>query len=144
MGIATIPLFFWVHHTLGKYFSVALQVKEEHALITSGPYRWVRHPMYTVLLLLMISLFLVSSNWGVGVIFLGISAVIVAGRVGEEEAMMVKKFGNKYRDYKRHTRSLLSTKFFSLIVLLCLIVFVVLWLLSLYVFPLLPINISFF
>ena len=142
VGITTIPLFFWVHHTLGKYFTVALQVRAEHVLITSGPYRWVRHPMYTILLLLMITFFLVSSNLAIGVIFLGVSVAIVAGRLNKEEVMMVKKFGNEYRAYQRRTGLLLTAKFLSLILLLCLVVFVVLWLLSSYGIGLLPISIG--
>jgi protein-S-isoprenylcysteine O-methyltransferase Ste14 len=139
-GVATIPLFFWVHHTLGKYFSPALEVREKHALVTSGPYGWVRHPMYTVLILLMIAFFLISSNWAIGVVFVGISAVMAAGRVGKEEAMMAKKFGNKYREYRQKTGQLLNFKFLSVIILLCLMVFMFLWLLSPYGFGLLPIN----
>lgn len=100
--------------------------------------------MYTVLLLLMIAFFLISSNWAVGVTFIGVSAAIVAGRVGKEEAMMVKKFGNKYHDYQRQTGSLLTTKFFLLVVLLTFIVFTILYLLSSYGLALLTINIGLF
>jgi protein-S-isoprenylcysteine O-methyltransferase Ste14 len=130
LGITTIPLLFSVHHTLGRQFSVALQVKKEHALVTSGLYRWVRHPMYTVLILLMMAFFLISANWAIGVTFLGVSVAIVSSRVGKEEAMMVKKFGNEYRAYQQRTGSLLAVNFLLLIIALGLIVFAVLWLLS--------------
>nr|MDO8098291.1 isoprenylcysteine carboxylmethyltransferase family protein [Candidatus Njordarchaeota archaeon] len=133
LGITTIPLFFSVHHTLGKYFSAALQVKKEHVLVTSGLYRWVRHPMYAVLLLLMMTFFLVSANWAIGVTFLGVSAVILSSRVGKEEAMMVKKFGNEYRTYQQRTGCLFAANFLLLIIVLCLIVFAILWLMSTFI-----------
>ncbi len=47
LGIVTLPLLLWTHHALGKNWSGALEIKGQQTLITSGPYRWVRHPMYT-------------------------------------------------------------------------------------------------
>ena len=47
MGIS-LPLLYWVHHSLGAYFSARLVLQPEHAIIQNGPYRWIRHPMYSV------------------------------------------------------------------------------------------------
>ena len=47
LGLATIPLFLWVHRALGENWSTSVETKAQHTLVTSGPYRWVRHPMYT-------------------------------------------------------------------------------------------------
>lgn len=49
LGVASIPLIWWVQVALGSNFSTVLHVRQGHTLVTSGPYRWVRHPMYTVL-----------------------------------------------------------------------------------------------
>ena len=50
LGLISLPLLIWIHHTLGKYWSSILELREEHTLVTSGPYRWVRHPLYTLLI----------------------------------------------------------------------------------------------
>ena len=52
----------WVQWALGRNFDTTLHVRDEHTLITHGPYRWVRHPMYTVLFLLDIGVFLLITN----------------------------------------------------------------------------------
>jgi len=144
MGITTIPLLFWVHRTLGKYFSAALQVRDEHVLVTSGPYRWVRHPMYTVLLMLMVALLPISDNWAIGAVFVGVAVVFIPIRVRQEEAMMVEKFGDDYRAYQGRTGRLLTLKFLALLVVSCLVVFFVLWLLSTFVLGFLPVDLRFF
>ena len=133
LGITTIPLLYWAHHSLGKYFSQALQVKEGQVLVTSGPYRWVRHPMYTVIVAILICLFLVSGNWAIGVVFLGVAAAFIPIRVKNEEAMMVQEFGDEYRAYQKRTGRLISARFLSLMVVSCLVVFFVLWLLTTFV-----------
>src|SRR5687767_8813757 len=49
LGLASLPLIWWVQWALGVNFSTVLHLRENHTLVTYGPYRWVRHPMYTVL-----------------------------------------------------------------------------------------------
>ncbi len=61
-GIVSLPLFAWTHHALGRNWALALVTKEGHALVTNGPYRWVRHPMYTAIFLQSIASFLLSAN----------------------------------------------------------------------------------
>ena len=102
LGTAQLPLFAWTHHALGKNWSLALVTKEEHTLVSSGPYRWVRHPMYTTILLQALAFFLLSANWVIGLTGLGTSVLSVA-RVGEEEALMIEGFGDQYRAYMERT-----------------------------------------
>ena len=102
LGAASLPLFAWTHHELGKNWSLALVTKEEHTLVASGPYRWVRHPMYTAIFLQSLGFFLLSANWVIGISGLGTSMLCVA-RVGEEEALMVEEFGDEYRAYMERT-----------------------------------------
>ena len=102
LGAAGLILLVWVHQTLGKYWSATLQLKKEHALVTSGPYRWVRHPMYTALVLLFVGLFLVSAVWLF--LLLVVASVLMFCRViGKEETMMVEQFGEGYRRYRECT-----------------------------------------
>ncbi len=102
LGVASLPLFAWTHHALGKNWSLALVTKEEHTLVSSGPYRWVRHPMYTVISLQGLAFFLLSANWVIGISGLGTSILCVA-RVGDEEGLMIEEFGDQYRAYMRRT-----------------------------------------
>jgi protein-S-isoprenylcysteine O-methyltransferase Ste14 len=103
MGLASLPLIVWVQQALGSNFSTTLHVREEHTLVTHGPYRWVRHPMYTVLYLHFISIFLLTQNWFIGGVFLVALTLIVGLRLKNEEATMVDKFGEAYRSYMLRT-----------------------------------------
>ncbi len=106
LGIVSLPLFAWTHQALGKNWSASLVTKEGHTLVASGPYRWVRHPMYTAFILQYLALLLVSANWVIGITGLGISILSVA-RVGEEEALMIEEFGDQYRAYMERTERFL-------------------------------------
>jgi protein-S-isoprenylcysteine O-methyltransferase Ste14 len=106
LGIAGILLLVWVHRTLGVQWSTTLQFKEEHTLITSGPYEFIRHPMYASLFLFFIGLSIVSSFWplmALVVIFL----LFFMRIMGREESMMIEEFGEEYRVYMRSTGRLL-------------------------------------
>lgn len=99
LGFSSAGLILWVHRALGENFSTVLHVRDEHTLVTSGPYRWVRHPMYSVLYIHGAGLLLTSGNWFIGGVFLvGLTAVVVP-RVAREEGAMLEKFGDEYRRY---------------------------------------------
>src|SRR5574341_1227339 len=66
LGFANLPLLWWIEATLGKNFSTYLHLRETHTLVTGGPYRWVRHPMYTSLFLFVLAVLLASTNWLIG------------------------------------------------------------------------------
>jgi protein-S-isoprenylcysteine O-methyltransferase Ste14 len=103
MALASLPLLWWVHESLGSNFWGLLHVRDEHTLVTYGPYRWVRHPMYSVFYLYMVGLLLLTANWLIGGLMLaGLTAVVVT-RLRREEAAMIEKFGDNYRAYMRHT-----------------------------------------
>lgn len=103
LGLASLPMIGWVQWALGSNFSTTLHVRQEHTLVTAGPYRWVRHPMYTVLYLHMAAVFLLTENWLIGGVFLSALTLIVALRIRNEEATMIEKFGEGYRAYMRQT-----------------------------------------
>lgn len=102
MGFMTVPLLIWIHRTLGKYYAAQLELKEEHQLITVGPYSRMRHPMYTVFILLTLSMGLISSNLLISLFCLMVvlSFPIIARK---EEAMLKGLFGEKYKQYMRRT-----------------------------------------
>ncbi len=110
LGIASLPLLVWVQHVLGRHWSSNLEVREQHTLVTSGPYRLVRHPMYTVFFALMISFSLVSANWLIMLPSM-VAIIVIFVRIGNEEIMMIKQFGNEYRIYMKQTGQLLPRLF---------------------------------
>ncbi len=103
LGFANLPLLWWTEATLGKNFSTYLHLRETHSLVTGGPYRWVRHPMYTSLFLFVLAILFASANWLIGPPLLIGLVVIVVNRIDREEALMLERFDGEYRDYMQRT-----------------------------------------
>src|SRR5882762_7105332 len=89
-------LFYRSHADLGTNWSISLEIREEHRLITQGVYRRIRHPMYLALALYSIGLALVIPNWVAGPSNLITCAILCALRIRAEERMMVEEFGDEY------------------------------------------------
>ncbi|MEM1119889.1 MAG: protein-S-isoprenylcysteine O-methyltransferase [Bacteroidota bacterium] len=111
LGLLLMPFTLWLfyrsHKDLGQNWSVSLEVRDKHTLITDGVYKKVRHPMYTAIWLWVIIQALVLSNY-IG----GLSGIIGFGalyflRVYKEEDMMIKEFGTAYQNYMQQTGRLI-------------------------------------
>lgn len=102
-GFGSLGLLVWVQHSLGKNFSTLLRIRFDHTLVTYGPYRWVRHPMYTTLLLLSVAILLLTANWLIGGAWILAILLVMIVRTPFEERMMMEKFGDEYRQYMRRT-----------------------------------------
>jgi protein-S-isoprenylcysteine O-methyltransferase Ste14 len=96
-------LFYASHRQLGKYWSVTLEIRNEHKLMTDGPYRYVRHPMYLSFWLWGIAQFCLFPNAIAGLAGLLGVAILYFSRVRQEEAMMRAAFGAPYDEYARRT-----------------------------------------
>lgn len=110
LGAVVVPSVYWVLTTLGTNVSETVLTKQQHRLVTTGPYRWVRHPLYTVAIALFASLGLMAANW---FILLWTVVALIAVRVvviPREEAQLVAKFGDEYRRYRSETGSLLPNR----------------------------------
>ena len=95
---------FWRSHVdLGRSWSVTLEIREEHQLVTEGVYRLIRHPMYAAFFLLALAQACLLGNWLAG--WSGLAAVVLlyAARVRSEEAMMLSAFGPQYARYVERT-----------------------------------------
>jgi len=103
VGLMSIALLIWTELELGRQFSPQLQLRQDHQLITSGPYAHIRHPLYTAIYAFGLSLALVSANWFFAAFFL-VSLMGLAARVPKEEKMMLEQFGEEYRLYMERTR----------------------------------------
>jgi protein-S-isoprenylcysteine O-methyltransferase Ste14 len=100
-------LFYRSHADLGTNWSITLEVRDKHQLVTHGVYRLVRHPMYLSLLIYSVGQILVVPNWLVGPSN-GVAVVlIVVLRLGPEERMMLEEFGKDYRAYMATTKRLI-------------------------------------
>ncbi len=98
-GILTLVL---THRALGIHWSTTLQFKEDHSLITTGPYGFIRHPMYTSLHIIFIGLAIVSSFWPLWILVLLMTVFFV--RIARiEEDMMIDEFGDEYVSYIERT-----------------------------------------
>jgi protein-S-isoprenylcysteine O-methyltransferase Ste14 len=102
LGLASLALWTWTQATLGKEWSPQLQLRDEHHLVTTGPYARVRHPLYTAMLGYATSLALVTANG----VFVFLAVAMIAGllaRVPREERMMLEEFGEEYKAYMQRT-----------------------------------------
>lgn len=107
LGLALVPLTYWVFVTIGRNISETVLTKTTHELVTTGPYRWVRHPLYTVGTLLLVAVTLLSANAFIGgmtVLAITMVALVVIPR---EEANLIETFGDAYRAYQSNTGMLL-------------------------------------
>jgi len=107
LGLLTVPAVYWVLTTLGANVSETVLTKQRHQLVTTGPYRWVRHPLYSAGIALFLSIGLMAANWFIllcAVIALAAMRLVIIPR---EEAQLVLTFGDEYRRYRDGTGSLL-------------------------------------
>ena len=101
--IAALWMFRRTHKELGRNWSATLEVRESHALVTTGIYRSVRHPMYAAYWLWTAAQALLLANWIAGLAGILAFALHFFLRVGHEERMLRERFGDAYRDYAART-----------------------------------------
>lgn len=100
-------LFYRSHADLGTNWSITLELREQHQLVTHGVYRSLRHPMYSSLLLYSLGQALVVPNWLAGPAYLLATLLLIALRLQPEERMMLEKFGPNYEQYMATTKRLI-------------------------------------
>lgn len=101
--ISGVWLFWRSHADLGKNWSVSLELESEHQLVTSGVYRWVRHPMYASFFVMALAQLLLVHNGLAGPAALLAVAVLYYERRPNEEAMLTEHFGSAYTQYVART-----------------------------------------
>ena len=100
-------LFYRSHKDLGQNWSATLEIREGHTIVDSGVYKYIRHPMYSAILLLVIIQALLLNNY-----IAGLSGLISFGflyffRVKKEEKMMLLEFGADYEKYMKRTQRII-------------------------------------
>lgn len=111
LGVVTLCmallLFYRSHADLGRNWSISLEIRKDHRLVTSGVYQSIRHPMYSSFFLLALAQILLLPNWFAGAAGLVGIGALYGYRVRQEEQMMLKRFGGDYRRYMAHTKRLI-------------------------------------
>ena len=102
LGILCAMGIYWLFSSIGSGITATSATRQRHALVTSGPYRWVRHPLYTLGSSLFLAFGMMADNWFIAL--LGVLAfIVVAIRTPREEANLIEKFGDDYRAYMKRT-----------------------------------------
>lgn len=97
----------WSIQTLGKLFTPIISIKEDHKLIIKGPYKYVRHPSYSGLLMELLGASLAVFNWISFTLIFCFMLPTLIYRIKVEEKELTKKFGQDYVDYKSKTKMLI-------------------------------------
>ena len=95
----------WARFVLGRNWSSVVQVKKDHELVQRGPYRWVRHPIYTGVLLAFLGTALAIDQWR-AMVCLAVVALSFWFKLRLEERWMCEQFGAAYAEYMRRTKAL--------------------------------------
>lgn len=104
--LSGIGIRWWAILTLGRFFSVDIAVQEEHRVVEEGPYRLVRHPAYTGLLMSFLGMGIAFMNWlSLILVIVPITAFFLY-RISIEEDALSKKLGPAYLEYHRRTKRL--------------------------------------
>ena len=102
LGVLCVLAIYWLFSSIGSGISPTAATRSQHTLVTSGPYRWVRHPLYTVGSTLFIAFGMIADNWFIAA--LGVLAFLgMAVRTPKEEANLIAKFGDEYLEYMKRT-----------------------------------------
>jgi protein-S-isoprenylcysteine O-methyltransferase Ste14 len=100
----------WAHLALRRSWSAELETRPDHRLVETGPYRWIRHPLYSSYLLVTGGLFLMTGNWLVGGSMFAYF-LAVAARAWKEEEMLLDRLGHTYLAYMTRTNRFLPSPF---------------------------------
>lgn len=110
LGIICVFGIYWLFSSIGTGITPTSATRQEHKLSTSGPYRWIRHPLYTFGTGLFITMGLISDNWFLASLGL-MTFLLMAIRTPKEEANLIEKFGDEYRAYMKRTGRFLPKLF---------------------------------
>lgn len=104
-GVFALGLYYFAatHRALASNWTPLLEIRDGDSLVTTGPYRLVRHPMYSAALVIHVGLSILCANWAAALgLLLSFGAVYVF-RVRDEERLMLDAFGDEYRAYMGRT-----------------------------------------
>jgi protein-S-isoprenylcysteine O-methyltransferase len=98
---------FWAVRTLGKFFRTKVIIQEEHMLVSTGPYRYLRHPSYTGILITLLGFGFGVGNWLSLIVLLVAGFVAFERRISVEDAALAERFGKEYEEYRKRRKALI-------------------------------------
>jgi protein-S-isoprenylcysteine O-methyltransferase Ste14 len=101
-GMICVGLIYWLFSSIGTGITPTSATRQQHTLVTNGPYRWVRHPLYTVGSSLFVAFGMMADNWFIAALGI-LTFLLMASRTPKEEENLIQKFGDEYREYMKRT-----------------------------------------
>ena len=106
LALAGIALRWWAVLSLGRFFTTRVMTRPGQTVVQAGPYRFIRHPSYTGMMLTVLGLLLSSANW-ISLACIVIALPGMAYRIRVEEGALLGALGDSYRQYMRRTKRLI-------------------------------------
>lgn len=110
IALSGFGLLQWSQNTLGDNWSDNPRLMKGHQMVVSGPYQWVRHPIYSSFLLILGSTFFISANWFIGGTWIMMMALDINSRIDIEEQLMITRYGDQYLEYRARTGRLVPRR----------------------------------
>jgi len=110
IALSGFGLLQWSQNTLGENWSDNPRLMNRHQMVVSGPYQWVRHPIYSSFLLILGSTFFISANWFIGGTWIMMMALDINSRIDIEEQLMITRYGDQYLEYRARTGRLVPRR----------------------------------
>lgn len=101
----------WAIKTLGRFWSVHVEIRDNHELIQSGPFKNVRHPVYTAAILEVIGAVLILQAYLSTILIFIVLLPAIFRRIQIEEIELIRKFGDSYKEYMKRTGKLIPKLF---------------------------------
>lgn len=102
VAFLAVPGIYWLFSSIGNNISPTHATRQDHQLITTGPYKWIRHPLYTFGFTFFLAISIVASLWWVTIGLL-IPMAVLFWRTPQEEQNLIAEFGDEYRAYMKQT-----------------------------------------
>lgn len=97
----------WSIAVLGRYFSTTLGIQKNQKVVKSGPYRLIRHPSYTGVLMISAGIGMAVQSWGAAIIAVLLFAITYGHRMKVEEKILISELGESYVRYMKHTKRII-------------------------------------
>ena len=102
IGLLCVAGVYWLFSSIGSGITPTSATREKHRLVTHGPYRWIRHPLYTIGSSLFVAFGMMADSWFIALLGV-LTFIVMAIRTPKEEANLIEKFGDEYREYMKRT-----------------------------------------
>lgn len=102
VAFLTVPGIYWLFSSIGNNISPTHATRKDHQLITKGPYKWIRHPLYTFGFTFFMAISIATSLWWLTLGMI-IPMAILLWRTPQEEQNLIAEFGDEYRAYMKQT-----------------------------------------